>query len=122
MVLLADWEDVGEGIRGLVTFRTVILTLFGRFDVLRKEFGEGTKKAWSTTFVDRDMRVMRAGVTEEEGDRKEVSADLEDYSLFAMTREPVTRRVLRDIVQVKPAKITLFDVLMDPARFMDDDD
>ena len=113
---------MGDGIRWLVTFRTVMLTLFGRFNVLQKEFGEGTKKVWLTTFVDSDMRVMRAGATEEEGDRKGVSADLEDYSLFVMTREPVTRRVLGDIVQVKPEKITLFDVMMDPARFMDNDD
>ena len=90
--------------------------------MLQKEFGEGTKKVWLTTFVDSDMRVMRAGATEEEGDRKGVSADPEDYSLFVMTRESVTRRVLGDIVQVKPEKITLFDFMMDPARFMDNDD
>ena len=96
------------------------MTLFGRFDVLKMDFGDDKSRIWTTTFVDKDMRIVRAGFTKSEAERKGKSADPEDYVLFVMTREPVARKVFGDIV-VEP-KIGLLDVLIDPARFMDDDD
>lgn len=119
-VLLADWEDPGDGVNWKVNFRTITLTLFGRFDVLKMDFAEGTSRIWTTTFLDGDMRILRGGLTKSEGERLGRNTEPEDYVLFVMTREPVARKVLGDIV-VEP-KIGLLDVLRDPARFMDDDD
>jgi len=119
-VLLADWEDRGDGLNWKVNFRTITLTLFGRFDLLKMDFGDGTSRIWTTSFIDKDMRIVRAGRTKSEAKKKGTSADPKDYFLFVMTREPVARKILGDII-VEP-KIGLLDVLMDPARFMDDDD
>lgn len=119
-VLIAGWKDMEDGVNWMVNFKTITLTLFGMFDLFTIKFDEGTSRMWKTTFLDGDTRIVRAGVTESEGKRMGKSSDLEDYYIFFMTREPVTRRVIGDII--KPPKISFFDVLRDPAKFMDDDD
>ena len=91
-----------------VNFQTITLTLFSRFDVLKMDFAEGTSRIWTTKFLDGDMRIARGGLTKSEGERLGRSTEPEDYCLFVMMREPVTRKVLGDIV-VEP-KIGLLDV------------
>lgn len=118
--LLANWDDLGDGSKWKVNFRTITLTLFGSFNFFTKTFDEGTSRIWITTFLDDDMRIVRAGPTASEAKRLGKSADPKDYFVFIMTRESITKKVLGEII-VEP-KVGLFDVLMDPARFMDDDD
>ena len=87
--------------------------------MLTKKFNEGTSRIWITTYLDDDMRIVRAGPTESEAKRMGSSADVKDYFIFVMTREPETRTMLGDIVKDK--KVGLLDVLADPAKFMDDE-
>ena len=76
-----------------VTFESVEVRVFDRFVVLRKEWGDGeATRVWRTTFVDEDVRVVRAGRTLEavEGGRargRNAVAGDEDDCLFVMTRE-----------------------------------
>jgi len=113
--LLADWDDMGDGNNWKVNFRSITLSLFG-FDLFTKAFDEGTSRIWTTTFLDSDVRIVRAGLTDAEAKRKGGSADPKDYFLFIMTREFDTRLVKG------VRSINLFDVLSDPSRFMEDED
>lgn len=113
--LLADWDDMGDGNNWKVNFRNITLSLFG-LDLFTKAFDEGTSRIWTTTFLDSDVRIVRAGLTVAEAKRKGGSADPNDYFLFIMTRESDTR------TGKGVRSVNLFDVLSDPIRFMDDED
>eukprot|EP00746_Dinoflagellata_sp_MGD_P060311 gnl/MRDRNA2_/MRDRNA2_256074_c0_seq1.p1 gnl/MRDRNA2_/MRDRNA2_256074_c0~~gnl/MRDRNA2_/MRDRNA2_256074_c0_seq1.p1 ORF type:complete len:231 (-),score=31.94 gnl/MRDRNA2_/MRDRNA2_256074_c0_seq1:8-607(-) len=113
--LIADWDDMDDGIAWKVNFRKITLSFFG-LDVFTKTFDEGTSRIWMTTYLDEDMRIVRAGPTESEAKRLGVSADEDNYFVFVMTREDQSRTV-------SPSrKPGFFDVISDPARFMEDPD
>jgi len=114
--LLADWDDIGDGNNWKVNFRNITLSLFG-VDLFTKDFDEGTSRIWTTTFLDSEVRIVRAGLTATEAKRKGGSADPKDYFLFIMTREPDTRSTVKEI-----RSVNLYDVLSDPIRFMEDED
>jgi len=84
--LLADWDDLMDGSNWNVSFRTITLSLFGR-ELFTKEFDEGACRIWTTTFIDDDMRIVRAGPTKSGAKRMGKSANPADYSLFVMTTE-----------------------------------
>lgn len=115
--LLADWDDVGNGSDWVVNFRTLEIRLWGFLPLVKKTFAEGTSRIWTTTYLDDDTRIVRAGPTESEARRLGTSANPKDYFVFYMTKEKKTRNV-----GVADEKIGLIDVLRDPARFMEDDD
>ena len=69
-----------------VNFRSIAFEVFGR-EVAVKRFDEGTSRIWLTTYLDEEMRIVRAGPTESEAQRLGSSASVEDYFIFVMTRE-----------------------------------
>lgn len=121
--LLADWDELESPDRWKVNFRSITLSLF-QTELFTQPFPEGTSRIWITTYLDTDMRIVRAGPTEAEAKRmgNAAKSDVQNYSVFVMTRESesLQRTVVGGIV--KAPKIGLLEVLADPVRFMDDDD
>ena len=76
-----------------VTFETVKLRAFQRFDVFEKSFpGDATTRIWRTTYVDDNLRIVRAARTMEAIDAarargRAARAGDDDDCLFVMTRE-----------------------------------
>ena len=76
-----------------VTFETVKLRAFQRFDVFEKSFpGDATTRIWRTTYVDDSLRIVRAARTMEAVDAarargRAARAGDDDDCLFVMTRE-----------------------------------
>ena len=90
VTLTAGWEEVEDDREWLVQFEQIELELFGR-RVLGKRFPEGTTRLWRTTYIDDDVRVVRAARTRKALDdaaargRDAVAGD-EDDTVFVMTR------------------------------------
>ena len=76
-----------------VTFETVKVRAFQRFDVFEKSFpGDATTRIWRTTYVDDNLRIVRAARTMEAVDAarargRAARAGDDDDCLFVMTRE-----------------------------------
>ena len=76
-----------------VTFETVKLRAFQRFDVFEKTFpGDATTRIWRTTYVDDNLRIVRAARTMEAVDAarargRAARAGDDDDCLFVMIRE-----------------------------------
>ena len=91
-----DAEDASEdevGRTWKVCFEDVGVRVFDRFEPVRKTFeSEKTTRIWRTTYVDEDVRVVRAARTMEALDSerargRNAKAGDEDDCLFVMTRE-----------------------------------
>ncbi len=91
-----DAEDASEdevGRTWKVFFEDVGVRVFDRFEPVRKTFeSEKTTRIWRTTYVDEDVRVVRAARTMEALDSerargRNAKAGDEDDCLFVMTKE-----------------------------------
>jgi len=86
-----DEDEVGRTWK--VFFEDVGVRVFDRFEPVRKTFeSEKTTRIWRTTYVDQDMRIVRAARTmealeEERARGRNARAGDEDDCVFVMTRE-----------------------------------
>jgi len=62
-----------------VTFLRLRITLFRKFNVVDKEFPPGTSRVWRTTYLDDEIRIVRAGKT----------GRIEDEMVFYTKRTPL---------------------------------
>ena len=67
-----------------VTFKRLRIALFG-FTLVNKEFPPGTARIWRTTYLDDDIRVVRAGKT----------GRIEDEVVFYTKRKPAPTELLK---------------------------
>ena len=89
--LRARWDVLEDDALWLATFESVEIKVFDRFVLGKKVWGEGeVTRVWRTTYVDDDVRVVRAARTREAeaaGAARGRRAREGEDCLFVMTKE-----------------------------------